>query len=222
MAGLYEIIHVASGRAYVGSSVDVARRLRAHRALLRRGRHDNVWLQRAWARDGEDAFAFRPLAECPADVLREREADCIAERAGRTYNLSPVVGRGRRAPNSALADDDVRALYDRAARGESVPALARAFGITVATARRVVAGLTYQHVTGGVRARDAAPATGHSVGASRLTEAQARAILASVRAGVSGYRLARDYGVSHRTVYLIARGETWKHLHAAASTSDAT
>jgi predicted GIY-YIG superfamily endonuclease len=39
--GVYVIGCLATGEAYVGSSQDVAERLRAHRRALRAGRHHN-------------------------------------------------------------------------------------------------------------------------------------------------------------------------------------
>jgi hypothetical protein len=79
-AGVYVIRCLATGEAYVGSSFDVAKRLREHRWALRAGRHHNRWLQEAWASHGEACFAMElvePVEEVDAlwVALRGREHD---------------------------------------------------------------------------------------------------------------------------------------------------
>jgi group I intron endonuclease len=68
--GIYVILHVASGRSYVGSSVNVRVRRKTHLGALRHGRHYNTRLQRAWDKYGESAFEFNVLEWVErADVL---------------------------------------------------------------------------------------------------------------------------------------------------------
>lgn len=52
IAGVYTIRHTASGRCYVGSSLDVGARLIAHARELRSGRHHAAPLQSIFDRDG--------------------------------------------------------------------------------------------------------------------------------------------------------------------------
>lgn len=47
---------------------------------------------------------------------------------------------------------------------------------------------------------------------AKLTEAQAREILARRKAGEMGKTIAADYNISVSVVYDIARGVTWRHL----------
>ncbi len=61
-AGVYAIRCIPSGKLYIGSSIDTDKRIRQHRADLRSGRHGNRYLQNAWNRHGEQAFAFFVLA----------------------------------------------------------------------------------------------------------------------------------------------------------------
>lgn len=44
---------------------------------------------------------------------------------------------------------------------------------------------------------------------ARLTEAQAKKVLRSKKKGAD---LAREFGVAASTIYMLRRGETWKHL----------
>jgi group I intron endonuclease len=60
--GVYEIVHTASGKRYIGSaSVSFSSRLRCHRYDLKKQRHSSVLLQRAWNKYGANAFEFRIL-----------------------------------------------------------------------------------------------------------------------------------------------------------------
>lgn len=55
--GIYTVTCTPTGKMYVGSAVNVYRRWHAHHLpALRRGRHVNVYLQRAWTLYGESAF----------------------------------------------------------------------------------------------------------------------------------------------------------------------
>lgn len=212
MTGIYEIVHVASGRAYIGSSDDTNRRLLAHRALLRRGVHENVWLQRTWSRDGDGAFEFRTIEEHALEGLREREEEVIAER-GLVFNVSPVVRQGARAPNCSLSDEVVRAIYEAAAGGALTPDLEARFGAPHHVVSRIVGGRTYRRITGGQPARRQIRARGARHPHSKLNAEMVRELRATYT-GKYGEKtvLARRHGVTVHTVVLALRGETWSHV----------
>lgn len=95
--GVYAIVHIESGKRYVGSAACslVARKTR-HWSELRSGKHANRYLQAAWVKYGEVAFLFAVLERCPPDRCIEREQFWIDEfcssdeRFG--YNLCPTAG----------------------------------------------------------------------------------------------------------------------------------
>lgn len=60
--GVYAIEHIASGRFYVGNSVDMEARWSVHRSKLRRGKHHCIHLQRAWDKYGSEQFEFLVLS----------------------------------------------------------------------------------------------------------------------------------------------------------------
>ena len=65
MMGIYEICNLHDGKAtaYVGSTNNIHKRWGEHRARLRRSTHDNAYLQRAWLKYGEEAFAWNIIEE---------------------------------------------------------------------------------------------------------------------------------------------------------------
>lgn len=99
-SGIYVITNLKTGRVYVGSAIALRGRMLCHRASLRRGVHDNSYLQRAWDKCGEGSFIFKVLEVCQPQECLVREQYWIdqlraAERAY-GYNLCPFAGGGRR------------------------------------------------------------------------------------------------------------------------------
>lgn len=91
--GIYAIKNKISGKAYVGQSVFVEGRKNSHFHSLRMGNHDSVHLQRAFIKDGADAFEHVILEICKQDELTNREQfwmDLI--RPYGIYNLAPAAG----------------------------------------------------------------------------------------------------------------------------------
>ena len=88
--GVYEIRCLASGKTYVGSSANMARRWYEHRTKLRAGTHPSPRLQQAWAKHGESKFMFSVLETCAEDVRYQREQYYI-DLVKRDYNSMPVV-----------------------------------------------------------------------------------------------------------------------------------
>lgn len=58
LSGIYTITHIQSGKVYVGSSVNIARRWKQHKSDLNLGRHKSPKLQAAWSKYGADGFRF--------------------------------------------------------------------------------------------------------------------------------------------------------------------
>lgn len=80
--GIYRILNTINNKFYIGSSVNLRKRLYEHRRLLRLGKHENYHLQNAFTKYGEENFKFEiieVLKEVPKDirVLRDLETDYI-------------------------------------------------------------------------------------------------------------------------------------------------
>lgn len=99
LCGIYTIRNLQSGSCYVGSSVDIYRRLRAHLSQLRRGAHHSIRLQAAWHRLGESAFAFavEKLFETHDEALAFEATILSASKPAYNSALTPESGfKGRR------------------------------------------------------------------------------------------------------------------------------
>lgn len=71
---IYSIINVVSNKRYVGSSISLKSRLKKHFSNLRKGKHCNEKLQRAFDKYGEWAFETETLATCAASERAEVES----------------------------------------------------------------------------------------------------------------------------------------------------
>lgn len=71
--GIYSIVNLVTQCLYVGSSINIPKRLASHKSYLRRGKHGNSHLQRSYNKHGIDAFQFRALEFCSPEVLLDRE-----------------------------------------------------------------------------------------------------------------------------------------------------
>lgn len=91
VAGIYYIQNNVNGKRYIGSSVDVYRRIKCHLNNLRKGVHVNVHLSRAWSNVGETSFETG-ICEIVSDITKliERE-QCWIDAEG-YYNLAPTAG----------------------------------------------------------------------------------------------------------------------------------
>lgn len=96
--GIYRIRCQVNGHFYIGSTIEnFANRWSKHRTDLRRGRHQNPRLQRAWNKYGSSAFEFEVL-EVVDDrgQMTEREQAWLDIYFGRSdcYNIMPNARRG--------------------------------------------------------------------------------------------------------------------------------
>ena len=79
IVGIYCIENMINNKKYIGLSRDIERRWNEHRSKLRRGKHKNIYLQRAWNIYGEDTFKFYVIETCNSDILSEREEYYISK-----------------------------------------------------------------------------------------------------------------------------------------------
>lgn len=119
-AGVYEIRNTLNNKVYVGSSVNVKRRLAAHRQHLRRGEHATAHLQASWDKYGEDAFAFKQLIVCDTkDVLFYEQRIMDGFRSNQKefgYNKRLVV---ETCAGMKLTDEHKAKIAASVPRGES-------------------------------------------------------------------------------------------------------
>jgi group I intron endonuclease len=106
--GIYSISH-SSGDIYIGSSIELKKRLYYHKHRLRKGTHFNPKLQAAWDKYGEDAFTFSVVEYVlEKSQIIVREQYWIDANMGRLYNLCPVAGNTMGRTHTAATREKIR------------------------------------------------------------------------------------------------------------------
>jgi group I intron endonuclease len=71
--GIYTITNLVNNKMYLGFAVNIAQRWAVHKNDLRKNKHQNIYLQRAWLHYREESFVFEVLEECGKDLLCSQE-----------------------------------------------------------------------------------------------------------------------------------------------------
>jgi len=71
--GIYTISNNIDGKMYIGKAVNIHTRMSQHRLYLKKNKHSNEHLQRAWNKYGESAFKFELLVKCEEEHLYSEE-----------------------------------------------------------------------------------------------------------------------------------------------------
>lgn len=109
-AVVYRIIHIESGRCYVGHSTQWDARKRQHITLLAKGKHHSPYLQHAWTKYGPSAFLFEVLEMCGDDAKLIREQHWI-DNTNSCFNYAKVAGSRKGVPQSPEANEKVRRAH---------------------------------------------------------------------------------------------------------------
>ena len=86
-SGIYIIENIANAKKYVGQSINVRSRIGKHKSYLKSGKHENIYLQRAYDKYGLESFVFDIIEYCPIEFLDERERHYISFYKTLDYNL---------------------------------------------------------------------------------------------------------------------------------------
>lgn len=98
-SGIYMLHCRATDKCYIGQSVNINSRIGGHKRELRRGRHANSYLQAAWNKHGEEAFAVAVLINCPRENLNAQEEFWVCQiDRDRLFNLGDVGDGYPRTP----------------------------------------------------------------------------------------------------------------------------
>lgn len=101
-SGIYRITCLPTSKIYIGSSIDVYKRICTHKFQLRRNKHPNQYLQRAWNKYLEDSFKFELIEETSDILSREafwfKETNCCNEEFGFNLCEKPSAGITKTGP----------------------------------------------------------------------------------------------------------------------------
>lgn len=92
LAGVYQIKNIVNNKIYIGSTRNFKKRYHEHSHLLRKGIHQNRYLQNAYNKYGEDNFIIELIEICKEDELTIREQHYI-DVLNPEYNITKEVIR---------------------------------------------------------------------------------------------------------------------------------
>lgn len=106
ICGVYEIVNLANGCRYIGSSVNLADRYNVHFTFLKKRKHFNILLQQDYDKFGREAFLFFVLERCTKDTHFDREEfhlNSLRDSGFQVYNIGSIKGGDNltRHPNKA-------------------------------------------------------------------------------------------------------------------------
>jgi group I intron endonuclease len=73
MIGIYCINNLYNNKRYIGKSINIEDRWKYHKKKLKKGKHNNSHLQKAWEIYGEKNFGFSIIQECSENNLNNLE-----------------------------------------------------------------------------------------------------------------------------------------------------
>lgn len=73
ISGVYMIFNLLNEKSYIGSAINIRKRITQHKSRLRNNKHDNRYLQKAWLKYKEINFIFVKLEDTSIQNLIDRE-----------------------------------------------------------------------------------------------------------------------------------------------------
>ena len=105
-SGIYLIKNILDDKVYIGSSINLKSREYKHFWMLRKGIHDNNYLQSSYNKFGEENFKFEILENCEQGLLVEKENHYIEKyksiQSEFGYNLAKVTDLRRNNLNDVV------------------------------------------------------------------------------------------------------------------------
>lgn len=142
MTGIYVITNTMNGKKYVGQSINISQRWRAHRT---RYQTEDGYLYKAMRKYGLDAFTFEILVECDKTDLNDLEQYWIGIYQSNNPNFGYNLTAGGDAPaeiNFKISDEEVLQIYDLLRGGTMQAEIANKFGISQSEVSRLNTGET--------------------------------------------------------------------------------
>lgn len=165
--GVYAIIHLPTGRRYIGAGWNIDARWRLHKSQMKRGVHPNPRLQAAFDDGGEDAMAYVVLEQCPPgreglDIREQHWLDSVSVFPGMLLNRSRFVESNKGCPTApetkaklreqklgnqygkdrhyhgVLTESDIVAICEEYAAGGRTVDIATRFNVTRTNVTRIV------------------------------------------------------------------------------------
>lgn len=100
-SGIYSIINIENNKQYIGSSINIGKRIKEHIRRLNKNIHHSIKLQRSWNKYEEKSFKIKVLEFCSKDNLIKNE-NYYLNKLSPFFNISkdaksPMLNRKHKA-----------------------------------------------------------------------------------------------------------------------------
>jgi group I intron endonuclease len=103
--GIYIIKNITNNKIYVGSSVNLPSREYKHFWMLKKGVHDNHYLQQSYNKHGKDSFIFEVVELCNTDELITKENYYIDTYQSNNYEYGYNLAKVNEFRRNTYNDD---------------------------------------------------------------------------------------------------------------------
>lgn len=239
-SGVYLIINRFNSKVYVGSSINVKRRLSKHKSNLIRGKHENNHLQRAWNKYGENRFSFIKILDLPTSQLAIEEKRIMKKLSADNYNCGyniistpytkpPVAVETKLKLSEKFSGEnstsvilnweivnEIRSKYCSDFR-LSWKILAEEYGVSISCIQGILNNSRWKDVN--YKYCPHPPKndlfvykiSGENSITAKLKWDDVYAIRKAHISGIRSCDLARQYNVSQGTIFDIVKNKTWRH-----------
>lgn len=118
--GIYKITNLQNKKSYIGKSINIEKRWKAHKSLSEWKRFENKSLYKAFKKYGLDNFSFEIIEECSEELLNEKEQWYIQyyNTFDNGYNETEGGDGGKTCDNyrkkyGLLTDEEVKYIRER-------------------------------------------------------------------------------------------------------------
>lgn len=215
--GVYEILNIVNGKRYVGSSKNLAKRIKEHKSSLRKGSHHAIKLQRSWSKYGEDSFLFKVIELCDPDDRIPREQHHMD--IGSPLNSNPRAKNAEGFQHSEESKERRSAMLKERYRND--PEYAERFRLLSAGVPKTDSfKRKMSDRQKGVPKSDS-QIINMSKARAVLSERQVLEIIEMRRSGMSIAKICESTGLGYKSVQRVCSGERYKWVEGALSREEA-
>lgn len=212
LQGIYKIINTVNGKIYIGSSQDIKKRWKTHRAHLKGNYHHNIHLQNAWNKYGEGKFSFSILEKVNNTSKLVEQEQYYIDSLDPEYNIMPKAGRSKFSEESKRRmSESTKGMYE----GEDNPMYGK-------TRKQSVKDAISKAKEGSNRSEATKKRIGRAIKGkfegekhprSKLTERKVKLIRRLLRdTNLAQDSIAEKFDIAQTTVSKIKLGKRWSHI----------
>lgn len=143
MTGIYKITNKINGKCYIGQSINIKQRWKAHRS---RYQVDDYPLYRAMRKYGLENFNFEVIEECSQNELNDKEIYWIdfydSANNEKGYNLT--IG-GNNIANHRLTEEQIMEIYSLLKNNTPQTEIASKYNVAQSMISMINSGIYYPH-----------------------------------------------------------------------------